>query len=326
MSNIPDGLTSKQNMRTRRSVLIAAVSGAVIFAAPAWGQSWKDKYPELILAIVPAENATGTMDRYTPFVDYLSKELGVKVTLRIANDYTAVIEGQKNRQIHIGFYGPGSYARANSVSGGNVVPFVTTKNSDGSIGYYSVMYVRADSPYKSIEDLKGRTLGYVDVESTSGYKAPNFFLTQQGLPIEQHFKLAQTTGSHENAVLALAAGTVDAAVNWWNSEDDSNLTRMLKKGMVKRQDGAPMTKDDFRIVWKSPLLQGSPFAFLADMPDGLKKAIVKAFVDAPEKDKAMYAKLSDGKDLGFVEVSTKDYEESVKMNLWLDQQRKKKPS
>ncbi len=310
-------------MISRRILLLAIAAAAGLSASPGWAQSWKEKYPELVLALVPAENATGTIDRYTPFVNYLSKELGVKVTLRVANDYTAVIEGQKNRQIHIGYYGPGSYARANTVSGGNVVPFVTTKNSDGSIGYYSVMYVRAESPYKSIEDLKGTTLGYVDVESTSGYKAPNFFLTQQGFPIDKYFKLAQTTGSHENAVLALASGTVDSAVNWWNSEDDSNLTRMLNKGMVKKPDGSPMTKADFRIIWKSPLLPGSPFAYLSDMPDDLKKAIVKAFMEAPEKDKAMYAKMSDGKDIGFVEVTAKDYEESVKMNLWLDQQRKK---
>src|SRR4029077_20145201 len=130
----------------------------------------------------------------------------------------------------------------------------------------------------------------------------------------------------ENAVLALAAGTVDAAVNWWNSEDDSNLTRMLNKGMVKKSDGSPMKKDDFQIAWKSPLLQGSPYAYLANMPDEAKKAIAKAFVDAPQEDKDAFAKLSDGKDLGFVEVTAKDYEDSVKMNLWLDEQRKKKPS
>ena len=60
-------------------------------------------------------------------------------------------------------------------------------------------------------------------------------------------------------------------------------------------------------------------------PTTLKKAIAKAFVDAPQKDKDAFAKLSDGKDLGFVEVTAKDYEELVKMNLWLDEQRKKKP-
>ena len=87
-----------------------------------------------------------------------------------------------------------------------------------------------------------------------------------------------------------------------------------------------MKKEDFRIAWKSPLLPGSPFAYLADMPDDLKKAIVKAFVEAPQKDKEAFAKLSDGKDLGFVEVTAKDYEELVRMNLWLDEQRKKKAS
>jgi phosphonate transport system substrate-binding protein len=281
-------------MISRRLVLaIAAVWAFAASAASA--QDWKAKYPELVMALVPAENATGVLARVGPFADYLTQQLGVKVTLRVANDYTAVIEGQKNRQIHIGQYGPGSYARANAVSNGNVVPFVTLRNSGGVIGYYSVMYVRAESEYKAVGDLKGKVLGLVDVESTSGFKAPTFFLADQGFPVEKHFKLAQTTGSHENAIFALAGGTVDAAVNWWNGEDDSNLRRMLTKGMLKKADGTPMTPADFRIIWKSPLLPGSPFALLADMPDDLKAAIIQAFVDAPKKNKAAFDALTDGK-------------------------------
>ena len=91
-------------------------------------QDWKAKYPEIVMAVVPAENASGVVDRFTPFAKYLERELGVKVTLRVANDYTAVIEGQKNRQIRIGFSGPGSYARAYAVSNGNTVAFTTTQN------------------------------------------------------------------------------------------------------------------------------------------------------------------------------------------------------
>jgi phosphonate transport system substrate-binding protein len=312
-------------MITRRLIL-AAAAAITLAASSASAQDWKAKYPELVMALVPAENATGVLARVGPFADYLTRELGVKVTLRVANDYTAVIEGQKNRQIHIGQYGPGSYARANAVSNGNVIPFVTLRNSGGVIGYYSVMYVRADSEYRSVADLKGKTLGLVDVESTSGFKAPTFFLADQGFPVDRHFKLAQTTGSHENAVFALATGTVDAAVNWWNAEDDSNLRRMLTKGMLKKADGTPMTPSDFRIIWKSPLLPGSPFAFLADMPEDLKAAIVQAFVDAPKKDKAAFDALTDGKVENFARVSKEDYVESVKMNLWLDGQRKRKGS
>ena len=310
-------------MINRRLILAGAIALAFI-ASAASAQDWKAKYPELVMALVPSENATGVLARVGPFAEYLTGELGVKVTLRIANDYTAVIEGQKNRQIHIGQYGPGSYARANTVSGGNVIPFVTLRNSGGVIGYYSVMYVRADSPYKSLDDLKGMTLGLVDVESTSGFKAPTFFLADQGFPIEKNFKLAQTTGSHENAIFALASGTVDAAVNWWNAEDDSNLTRMLTKGVLKKTDGTPMTKSDFRIIWKSPMLPGSPFALLADMPEDLKAAIIQAFVDAPKKNKPAFDALTDGKVENFARVSKEDYVESVKMNLWLDEQRKRK--
>ena len=308
-------------MINRRLILAGALALA-FNASAASAQDWKAKYPELVMALVPAENATGVLARVGPFAEYLTHELGIKVTLRVANDYTAVIEGQKNRQIHIGQYGPGSYARANTVSNGNVVPFVTLRNSGGVIGYYSVMYVRADSEYKSVGDLKGRVLGLVDVESTSGFKAPTFFLADQGYPVEKHFKLAQATGSHENAILALATGTVDAAVNWWNAEDDSNLRRMLTKGMLKKADGTPMTASDFRIIWKSPLLPGSPFAMLADMPEDMKTAIIQAFVDAPKKNKVAFDALTDGKVENFARVSKEDYVESVKMNLWLDQQRK----
>lgn len=312
-------------MIDRRSILALAAGAVALGAAGnAEAQDWKAKYPEIVMAVVPAENASGTLDRFTPFGKYLEKQLGVKVTLRVANDYTAVIEGQKNRQIHIGYYGPGSYARAYSVSNGNTVAFVTSQNQDGSIGYYSVVYVKADSPFRTLADLKGKRLGLVDVESTSGYKAPTFFMTREDKAPDKFFSVAQVTGSHENAVLALTQGTVDAATNWWNSETDSNLTRMLNKGMLKKADGTPMKYEDFRVVWKSPLLAGSPLAYLDDMPADLKKAIADAFTNAHTKDTEAFKKVSDGKDKAWVSVTHKDYLEFIELNKFLEELRKKK--
>jgi phosphonate transport system substrate-binding protein len=60
-------------MLTRRSLMIGAAISALA-ANGARGQDWKAKYPELVFAVVPAENASGVMDRWTPFVDYLSSE------------------------------------------------------------------------------------------------------------------------------------------------------------------------------------------------------------------------------------------------------------
>jgi phosphonate transport system substrate-binding protein len=302
-------------MLNRRHFLIGA---AATMSAPAIARAdWKADYKELTFAVVPAENASGVGDRYAPFVAYLSKQLDVPVQLRVANDYAAVIEGQRAGNIQIAYYGPASYSQA-YLTGVKTEPFVTTRNNDGAIGYYSVIYVKAGSPYKDVQELKGKTIGFVDPNSTSGYNAPRFFLHKVGIDVDSFFGKSIITGSHENAVIALDKGTVDCAANWWNADDDSNLTRMATKGMVK--------KEDFRVIFKSGLLPGSPYAYLSDLPGDLKKAIVAAFNDAPSKDKDAFAKLSDGKDKEFVPVTHKDYAETVEMIQWVDDQHKKKAS
>ncbi len=131
------------------------------------------------------------------------------------------------------------------------------------------------------------------------------------------------TGSHENAVLALAQGTVDVAANWWNADDDSNLTRMLGKGMVKNTDGTPMKKEDFRIIVKSDLIINSPYAYLSELPDDLKAAIRKAFFDAAKNDKAMFDKLSDGKNRPWEPIANADYDKTIELITFVDNLRKK---
>ena len=226
---------------------------------------------------MPAENASGVVNRYTPFTEYLSHTLGTKVTLRVANDYAAVIEGQRAGNIHIGYYGPASFSRAR-MTGVQTDAFVIDVNSDGTKGYYSVFYVRADSPYQKIEDLKGKNIGLVDPNSTSGYNMPLYTLDKLGIEdARRYFSKVLVTGSHENAVIAVADKTVDVCANWWNADDDSNLTRMLTKGMLKNANGSPMKKDDFRIILKSALIINSPTAMLSDLPPDLKTAIRAAY-------------------------------------------------
>jgi len=302
-------------MLNRRELLLSTAAVLATTGAVRAADEWKSQYPELVFAVVPAENASGVSDRFAPFMDYLTKQLGVPVKLRLANDYAAVIEGQRAGNIQIAFYGPASYSKA-YLTGVETEPFVTTRNNDGAIGYYSVIYVKSDSPYNDIHDLKGKTIGFVDPNSTSGYNAPRFYLHKNGIEVDSFFGKSIITGSHENGIIALDKGTVDCAADWWNADNDSNLTRMVTKGMAK--------KEDFRIVFKSGLLPGSPYAYLSNLPDDLKKSIVTAFTDAPTKDKAAFDRLSDGKDREFVPVTHKDYAETVEMIQYVNDMRKKR--
>ena len=253
--------------------LVVAGLASLAFTASAFAEDWKAKYPEITFAVVPAENASGVTERYTPFV-----ELSVEGTRH---------QGQpaRRQRLRRGHRGPARRqhpdraitvrprSRARALTGVKTDAFAIDVNSDGSKGYYSVFYVLAKSPYQKLEDLKGKNLGLVDPNSTSGNNMPRFKMNQMGIDPDTYFSQVVFTGSHENAVLALAQGTVDVAANWWNADDDSNLTRMLTKGMVKNADGTPMKKEDFRIIVKSDLIINSPYAYLSDLPDDMKAAI-----------------------------------------------------
>jgi phosphonate transport system substrate-binding protein len=305
-------------MLTRRHTLTLAAAGlAASLAAPAFAQDWKAKYPELIFAIVPAENAAGVTERYTPFVNYLAKELGTKVTLRIANDYAAIIEGQRAGNIHIGMYGPSSFARA-LMTGAKIEAFAIETNLDGTKGYHSVFYVKKDSPYQKVEDLKGKNLGLVDPNSTSGNNVPRFALNAMKIEPETYFGKVVYTGSHENAIIALQQGTVDVAANWWNDETESNLLRMSRKNMVKAED--------FRIIFKSDEIVNSPMAYLTDLPESLRTAIRTAVLNIQTKDKAAFDKIYDGKQGPMVPVTNDAYKPIIELNKFVDALRKKKSS
>ncbi|WP_100959182.1 phosphonate ABC transporter substrate-binding protein [Bosea sp. FBZP-16] len=305
-------------MLTRRHTLTLAAAGlAATLATPAFAQDWKAKYPELVFAIIPSENASGVVERYTPFVNYLAKELGTKVTLRIANDYAAIIEGQRAGNIHIGMYGPASFARA-LMTGAKVDAFAIETNIDGTKGYYSVFYVKKDSPYQKIEDLKGKNLGLVDPNSTSGNNVPRFALDGMKIEPETFFGKVVYTGSHENAVIALQQGTVDVAANWWNDEQESNLLRMDRKKMVKA--------DEFRIIYKSEQIVNSPMAYLTELPEELKAKIRDAVLNLATKDKAAFDKIYEGKQGPLVAVDNEAYDPIIELNKFVDALRKKKSS
>lgn len=309
-----------------RRHLLAGVAVLAVLASPAAAQDWKAKYSEINFAVVPAENASGVTERWTPFANYLSKELGIKVNLRIANDYAAVIEGQRSGNIQLASYGSASFARAR-LTGVNTDAFANDINADGSTGYYSVLFVKAASPYKNVDQLKGKNLGLVDPNSTSGNNVPRFELDKMGISDpDAYFGKVVFAGSHENALLALSQGTVDVAANQWTSDDDSTLAQMLTKGMLKNADGSAMKRDDFRVIHKSAQIINGPYAYSTDLPEALKAAIAKAFFEAPAKDKAAFDRLSDGQKKGFHPATTKDWDATVELIKFVDRLRKKKAS
>ena len=81
--------------------------------------------------------------------------------------YASLIEAQRRGFIDIGYYGPRSYIQAVTASGGKIEAFAQAMWGGGPYrekkdGYHSYIIVKADSPYRSVGDLRGKVLALTD--------------------------------------------------------------------------------------------------------------------------------------------------------------------
>lgn len=287
------------------ALALTAALTAVLPARDVSAADWRQKYPTLNLGVITSENEADRVTRYKAVIDYFKKTLNVGIKWRTATDYAGIIEGVKAGKIEIARFGPASYAKAWIVTKGKVVPLVGEISKDGTFGYFSVALVKKDSPYKTIQDLKGKRFAFADPNSTSGHQAPRFFLGEQGIDVDKFFGQTAYSGSHENSVMALMNGTFDGVATWWRNDERSNMTRMEGKGMIP--------KGAWRIVWKTPRLPSSPWAMSSTLPKQMREDVRAALLAMPTADKAAWKALTDGKALKFRSVTHKDYEPVVRM-------------
>lgn len=280
--------------------------GLMVFChSHAMAEAWQKKYPTITLGVITSENEADRVERYKPVRAYLEKALGVKIKWRSATDYAGVIEALKSGKIEIARFGPASYAKAWIVMKGEVQPLVGELDKKGDFGYHSVVVVKTDSPYKSIDDLNGKKLAFADPNSTSGHQAPRYFLSEAGYDPDAFFGSTVFSGSHENSVMALLNGTFDAAATWWRSETRSNPQRMEEKGMIK--------PGQWRVIWKSPRLPASPWAVRTDLPKEMREDIQEALFTMKDNGPEAWQALTDGKASAFRKVTHEDYEAIVRM-------------
>lgn len=267
-------------MLRRRTALLAA---PFLLAAPAalraqGAAGWRAQFRELRYGIISAENERDAVARLQGLSAHAERRLGVPMRIFRGTDYAGVVEALRASQLEFAHLGPAAYALARRSMGEGVVPLLRPRAHDGAEGYYSVIFVRADSPFRTLADLRGRSFAFADPNSASGFAAPSYFLRKEGIEPARHFSRTAFSGNHEQSVIAVLNGTFDAAATSWNNEASGNIQRMEEKGMIQ-----PGTT---RIIWRSPLIPNSPTVTRAGVPDELRRdfsAMMQSLhVDAPD--------------------------------------------
>jgi len=288
-----------------RKALLCAASFAVL----AIGQAQAEQLKEFRIGILGGENEADRLRSFQCLVDKLPSVLGVeKVSLFPAADYDGTIQGLLGGTLDYAELGASGYAKIYLENKDAVEPILTTVQTDGATGYYSIMVARKDSGITSLADMKGKKLGYADPDSTSGYLVPAAALPDAlgGTPVKDYFASTGFGGGHENLVLEVLKGTFDAGTTWGSGVGEfsdgytsGNLRKMVDKGILDM--------DDLVELWKSPLIPNGPIVVRTSLDDDVKTKFKDFMKALPETDKACFASIQGGDFTSYTEVTPEFY-------------------
>lgn len=281
----------------------------------------------LNLGILGGQTATQQIGNNQCVKTFLDDKLGVDTKLRNSSDYAGVIQGLLSDKVDLVLnMSPSSYASV-YIEDPDAVDLVgvTTNDSDNAKGYYSVVLVKADSPYQKLEDLKGKTFGFADPNSTSGYLIPNHAFQQKfGGSMDDNydnfFSDVTFSGGHEQDILGVLNDQFAGAVTWTsmvgNREDgySAGAFRLLKEA------DHPDLMDNVRIIWQSNLIPNGPILVRHDLPEDFKGRLVAAVHELDKSDHDCFVKATGGQ-YHIESTSIDEYQDIIDMKRELTSRR-----
>ena len=221
---------------------------------------------ELRVSAIPDENPTELVRIYTPFAEYLSKELGIPVRYYSVVDYAATVEGMAAKKLDMVWYGGFTFVQTRKRTG-DAIPLVSREED---LTFHSKFITRPETGIKSLADLKGKTFSFGSVSSTSGHLMPRYFLLQNGINPEKDFAKFSFSGAHDATALWVESGKVDAGA----------LNEAVWEKLVQAKKVDP---GKVKVFWTTPPFVDYVWAVRGDLDKGLVERIASALLKLDSK-------------------------------------------
>ncbi|MDP1875806.1 phosphate/phosphite/phosphonate ABC transporter substrate-binding protein [Phenylobacterium sp.] len=301
-------------MRRRSGAILAAIGLGLAGCggeAKTTDGAWQGEMKEVRMAVRGSEDDPMITRRLTAYKTYIGKATGLPVKLYESSDYNGTIQALSSGQVDIATMAGGGYANVDAQIGDLAQPILTVRQAEGDTGYYSGLLVMADSPYRSIQDLKGKTLGYVDFNSTSGYLYPRAVMREQGIDPDTFFGRSSFAGGHTQAVMALDNGQFDATIIQAGGGDpEHGFTTGAHYTMARR---GVVELADFRIIWAAGPIPNSAVVVRTDRPQPFIDAVRGAMAALPYDDPEVWRDIGQPDGAAYTAVTREHYAPIIKL-------------
>lgn len=291
-------------------VLLSAMVAFGSFAAGCGGNSQQAEKKTFTIAYAPNESTTDSTDARSTLAKDLGKVINMEVKEIQASDYTAIIEALRTGKADMAYMG--ALAVAMGAERAGVTPIVMKAPNGDKVQavYHSVFVTQKDNnEINSIKDFKGKTIAFVDPDSTSGnlvptseiMKAfPDLHLTNEKIHTNgEFFEAVSFSGKHQAGLQAVIKGDVDIV-----PISDQIMASEFKNGNAD--------ENAVKVVHSSAAIPAEAMVVSKTVNEDLKKTLTKFLVEYNNKD--YFDKVIKKADARFVECSMEDYQPIVELN------------
>lgn len=171
------------------------------------------------VGIHPLHNPQRLMEVYGPLVDHLNAEMpDVELQLEASRNYE-----EYERKLYGGefaFAMPNPYQTVLAQRRGYRV--IAKMGDDAE--FRGLILVRRDSPVRTMQDLRGRTVAYPAATALAATMMPQYYLHTHGLDVNHEVQNLYV-GSQESSIASVLRGHVAAAATWpvpWKAYQQEN--------------------------------------------------------------------------------------------------------
>jgi phosphonate transport system substrate-binding protein len=246
--------------------------------------------PVLRVTAIPDEAPTELVKKFEPLGAWLSQRLGMEVKFVPVTDYPAVVEGLAGGHVDLAWLGGFTFVQARRRTG-NAVPLVQRAED---AHFHSKFIARPGSGIRSLADLKGKTLAFGSVSSTSGHLMPRYFLMKAGIDPDRDLARYAFSGAHDATVKWVEAGKVDAG-----ALNESVWQKLVDE---KKVDPAKVV-----VFFTTPDFYDYNWTVRGDLDPKLRDAIRSAFLALDPKDPEQKKILDLQRASRFVETRPENY-------------------
>jgi phosphonate transport system substrate-binding protein len=199
------------------------------------------EFVPLRLAVAAVISPKGTLESYSPFIEYIEKKLNRPIELIQRRTYLEVNDLLEHGEVDVAFVCTSAYVEGHDTFG---MELLAAPQVDGKIVYNSILIVPADSPAQNMTDLRGKVFAFTDPISLSGRVYPTSMIHALHFTPEEFFSRTFFTYSHDEAIRAVAnkvtdGAAVDSLVLQFALERDSALKDKIRVIHISPDFGIP---------------------------------------------------------------------------------------